>query len=261
LELNFFNSWILGNMYIYFMKNEPIIAIVRIIVLSILVTFFIGFTNVSAQKINQFNKNNERTGVWKKHHSNKRIRYVGNFINGKEVGVFKYYDITRSKYPTIIKEFSITSDSAKVRYFNSDGRLRTKGNMLLKNRVGKWFYYFPNGELFSEELYIRGKLEGELKNYYRNGKTLEITQYDNGMKNGFSKKYSDQGILIEEVNYVDDVLNGIGKYFELNGNLKEEGIYRDGKRFKEWEFYIGGKKVTKKEQKEQNKFNKSDGND
>ena len=77
------------------------------------------------------------------------------------------------------------------------------------------------------------------------------------MKNGFSKKYSDQGILIEEVIYLNDVLNGEGKYFELNGDLKEEGVYKDGKRAGTWEFYIGGKKVAKKEKKEGNKFNKS----
>ena len=43
----------------------------------------------------------------------------------------------------------------------------------------------------------------------------------------------------------------------LNGDLKEEGVYKDGKRAGTWEFYIGGKKVAKKEKKEGNKFNKS----
>jgi antitoxin component YwqK of YwqJK toxin-antitoxin module len=246
-----------GIMYIYSMKNGRILKIKRITLIVLLFPFFLGFLKVKAQKINQFTKDNKRTGVWKKYHSNKRIRYTGSFVNGKEVGVFKYYDITTSKHPTIIKEFLPTSDSAKVSYYNLDGKLRTKGAMVGKNRVGKWVYFFPNGALFSEELYIDGKLEGELKNYYKNGKTLEITQFSNGMKNGFSKKYSDQGILIEEVIYLNDVLNGEGKYFELNGDLKEEGVYKDGKRAGTWEFYIGGKKVPKKEKKEGNKFNKS----
>ena len=46
-------------------------------------------------------------------------------------------------------------------------------------------------------------------------------------------------------------------YFELNGDLKEEGNYSEGKRIGKWEFYIGGKKVSKKEKKEVNKFNKN----
>ena len=219
--------------------------------------FYLGSPEIYAQKINQLTKDKKRTGVWKKYYSNNRIRYVGSFINGKEVGVFKYYDITTSKHPTIIKEFFSISGSAKVRYYNLDGKLRTIGTMLKKSRIGKWVYFFPNGAIFSEEFYTNGKLEGILKNYYKNGNILEITQYSSGMKNGVSKKFSDQEVLIEKVNYKNDVLNGKGMYFELNGDLKEEGVYKDGKRIGKWEFYIGGKKVSKKEKKEGNKFNKN----
>ena len=243
-------------MYIYFMTNHKLLNTKLLTLFIFLFSFYLGLPEVNAQKINQFTKEKKRTGVWKKYYSNKRIRYVGTFLNGKEVGVFNYYDITTSKHPIIIKEFSSTSDSSKVSYYNLDGKLRTKGTMLKKNRIGKWVYFFPNGTIFSEEFYTNGKLEGTLKNYYKNGNTLEITQYSNGLKNGISEKFSDQEVLIEKVNYKNDILNGKGMYFELNGDLKEEGIYSDGKRFGEWEFYTGGKKVSKKEKKEGNKFNK-----
>jgi len=244
-------------LYIYFMKYCWLLNIKIISVVIFFISFYFGFTELNAQGINQYTKDNKRTGLWKKYYSNKRIRYVGSFLNGKEVGVFKYYDITTSRYPIIIKEFSIISDTAKVSYYNLDGKLRTKGTMINKNRIGKWVYFFPNGAIFSEEFYENGKLEGELRNYYKNGNILEITQYSNGMKNGISKKFSDQEVLIEKVNYENDILHGKGMYFELNGDLKEEGIYKDGKRIGKWEFYIGGKKVSKKEKKEGNKFNKN----
>jgi len=226
--------------------------------LSIVFLIFFASQSVKAQKINQFDKNKKRTGIWKKYYPNKRVRYVGRFKDGKEVGTFRFYDISSSKYPTIIKEFSASSDSAFVRYFTLKGELRTKGYMVGKKRVGEWVYYFPNGKLFSEEYYVDGKLEKELKNYYKNGKMLEHVQYSNGMKNGFARKYSDQEILIEEVHYVNDVLNGEAKYYELNGDLKEEGIYRDGKKHGKWQFYIGGKKVTAKERRQENKIKKDD---
>ena len=238
------------------MTNHKLLNTKLLTLFIFLFSFYLGLPEVNAQKINQFTKEKKRTGVWKKYYSNKRIRYVGTFLNGKEVGVFNYYDITTSKHPIIIKEFSSTSDSSKVSYYNLDGKLRTKGTMLKKNRIGKWVYFFPNGTIFSEEFYTNGKLEGTLKNYYKNGNTLEITQYSNGLKNGISEKFSDQEVLIEKVNYKNDILNGKGMYFELNGDLKEEGIYSDGKRVGELEFYIGGKKVSKKEKKEGNKFNK-----
>ena len=107
-------------------------------------------------------------------------------------------------------------------------------------------YYFPTGEVFSEEYYVDGNLEGELKNYYKNGKVLEHTQYQGGKLHGFSKKYSDAGILIAEVTFKNGVLNGPGKYYELNGDLREEGMYRDGKRYGKWEFYIGGYQPAQK---------------
>ncbi len=244
-------------MYIYAKQNISMLKIKSLLTFFIAVLCFFGFQSAEGQKINQFNKNKERTGVWKKYYSNKRIRYVGQFVNGKEVGTFKYYDISTSKHPTIIKEFSATSDSARVQYYTLKGKLRSEGMMLGRKRVGKWIYYFSNGKLFSEEFYKNGNLEGDLKNYYENGKVLEHVQYQNGMKNGFSRKYADSGILIEEVNYVNDKLDGLGRYFELNGDLKEEGLYRNGKRYGKWEFYIGGKKVTKKQRKDENKFNKS----
>ena len=242
------------------MKNEIPITITRAVFFLLFSLFFFGTIATKAQKINKLTKDNKRTGIWKKYYTNKRIRYEGTFIDGKEVGVFKYYDITSSKHPTIIKEFSKKTDSSKVSYFNLDGKLRTKGVMIGKKRVGKWIYFFPNQNFFSEEYYVDGKLEGKLINYYNNGKVLEITEYSNGMKNGFSKKFSDQGVLIEEVNYSSDILNGKGNYYDLNGDLKEEGLYSKGKRVGVWEFYIGGKKVSKKDKKEENKFRKNNQN-
>ena len=89
---------------------------------------------------------------------------------------------------------------------------------------------FSEWSTFSEEFYVDGQLEGELKIININGQVLELTTYQNGMENGVSKKFSDEGILIEEVYYLDDKLHGKGKYFELSGDLKEEGEYQSGKR-------------------------------
>ena len=222
-------------------------------VLCLMVCFFSN-NEVKAQKINQFDKNKKRTGIWKKYYSNKRIRYVGRFKDGKEVGAFKYYDVRTSKFPTAVKTFKAKTDSAYVKFFKLNGKLQSEGWMLLRNRIGKWTYYFSNGKLFSEEFYKEGKLEGVVKNYYKNGKMLESTEYMNGMKNGVSKKYSDEGVLIEEVTFKNNVLNGEAKYFELNGNLRERGVYRGGKRYGKWEFFMDGEIVDEKKKRELKKF-------
>lgn len=210
----------------------------------------------NAQKINQFDANKKRTGVWKKYYPNKRIRYQGQFKDGKEIGVFKFYDISDSRYPTIIKTFSKNSDSVLVEFYSLNGKLQSKGFFIDKNRIGKWKYFFADDKLMSEEHYVEGKLEGKLINYYPNGKAAEITFYKNGLKEGLSQKYSSAGVLIEEITFENGKENGMAKYFELNGNLKEFGLYKNGKREGKWEYYLDGEIATDKELKKKKSFQK-----
>ena len=228
--------------------------------LGFVVVFFSCFflsKNLFAQKINQFNANKKPTGVWKKYYPNKRIRYQGQFKDGKEIGVFKYYDISDSRFPIIIKKFNEENDSVAVSFFSISGKKQSEGIFINKKRVGKWVYYFDKDNTMSTEFYTDGKLNGKVINYYPNGKPTEITNYKMGVKEGLSQKFSSAGILIEEVYYKNDKENGIAKYFELNGNLKETGVYKNGKRIGEGEFYLDGEISDKEELEKENKYKKS----
>ena len=206
-------------------------------------TFFACFfmnETIIAQKINQFDDNKQRTGVWEKKYANNKIRYSGAFRNGKEIGVFKFYDISSSQFPVIIKTYSNESSSVLVQFYSLKGKLQSEGYFINKDRIGAWIYYFKDGKKMSEEFYKEGKLEGKLVNYYPNGKATEISFYKNGLKDGTSQKFSSKGILIEEVTFKNGTLNGIAKYFELNGELQETGSYLKGKRTGKWEYYLDG---------------------
>ena len=222
----------------------------------VLLVSVVFLPTVTAQKINQLNEKGKRTGIWKKYYTNKRIRYQGEFKNGKEIGVFKFYDVTHSDFPTAIKEFDANSNTAHVKFYTIKGKLRSEGKMIGRERFGVWKYYFPTGKLFSEEFYKNGKLEGVVKNYYSNGKITSISKYKNGKKHGLFKKYADSGVLLQEVLFVNDQLNGLAKYYDLKGDLKEKGIYKDGKRFGKWEFYIDGEVVSKKDRLKANQNKK-----
>lgn len=228
-------------------RNYSMINIKRIFSTTLLLSIFF-ILPAQSQKINQFNANGKRDGVWKKYYDETKnnLRYAGQFRNGKEVGTFKYYQENSHGIPSMIKEFSAKSDSAFVQFFTPKGNLKTKGWMIGRNRVGKWVYYFSDGKLFSEEEYSNGKLSGVVKNYYRNGKLTEETNYENGQKNGLSKIFTDAGVLIEEVYYVNGKLDGEGKYYDLKGGLKEKGMYKNGKREGKWEFYMDGEIVSDK---------------
>lgn len=224
------------------------IKINRIFTISFLISLFLGI-NVYAQKVNQLDANGKRTGTWKKEYENGNIRYVGQFKNGKEIGTFKFYDITSSSQPTIIKEFSDLDGTALVKFYTLDGKIKSRGKMRGRNRIGKWLYYFPTGKVISEENYKEGKLDGVLKTYYENGKLTEETYYLNGLKHGASKVYTEEGILLEDVQYVEGKLHGEAKYYDLKGQLKEKGRYNKGKREGKWEFYMDGQLAKKKKTK------------
>ncbi|MFK8060628.1 MAG: toxin-antitoxin system YwqK family antitoxin [Polaribacter sp.] len=227
--------------------------------LTFIFAFFACFfmsENLKAQKINQFDKNKKRTGVWKKYYPNKRIRYTGKFKNGKEIGVFKFYDITNSDNPVIIKTFFEGSDSLFVQFFTLSGKIETEGILNKRKRVGNWKYFYPDGTLMSEENYKNGLLAGEQLVYYPDGQVTEFAIYKNGLLDGVVSKYSSKGILIEEVTYSKGLQNGLAKYFELNGDLKETGQYKDGKRIGKWEYYMDGEIATEKDKKKKNKFSK-----
>ena len=203
-------------------------------------TFYFMSKDCNAQKINLFDGNNKRTGTWKKYHSNKRIRYTGQFKDGKEFGVFKFYDITTSRKPVIIKKFYENSDSLFVQFYRLNGNLKTEGVLNERKRVGLWKYFYKNGAVMSKENYKNGLQHGEQFVFYSNGKITERSLFKNDLLDGISSKYSSKGILIEEVAYKKGKPNGLAKYFELNGNIKETGIYLDGKRVGKWEYYLEG---------------------
>ncbi|WP_347175380.1 toxin-antitoxin system YwqK family antitoxin [Polaribacter uvawellassae] len=228
------------------------INIKRLFFLCILFSFFLNGNEAVAQKYNQFDKNKKRTGPWKKYYTtNKRIKYTGQFENGKEVGTFKFYSIKYSTHPEAIKIFKKDSDSIDVKYLFDNGKIRVNGAFFGKKRVGKWTYFYKKGTVFSEEYYVDGKLEGKVTVYFEsNGKKAEESEYKNGLLHGVSKKYSDKEVLIEEVLFENGLANGLAKYFELSGNLKERGLYKDGKRIGKWEFYLDGELATDKERKE-----------
>ena len=215
-------------------------------------TLFISFLvlfciQTSAQeRLNKFDLNGKRHGVWKKYYSNNNIRYEGAFKAGKEIGVFKYYDITDSTHPTIIKTFKPNSTVATVKFYTPKGALESSGKMIGKNRIGTWLYYYPDEKtLMIEENYKNGVLDGEYKSYYKTGKITEILNYKAGKLHGIAKRFADNGVLLDDLNYYNGKLEGSAKYYNLYGKLIYAGNYKNDEKIGEWEYYENGKKENK----------------
>jgi antitoxin component YwqK of YwqJK toxin-antitoxin module len=199
-------------------------------------------STVGQEKINQFNANGERVGVWKKYYSNSRLRYIGQFKDGKEIGTFKFYSALSSEHPTVIKSFEKDSNLAKVSYYDETGVLKSTGEMNGKIRIGKWFYYHLDGKsILSEENYENGILNGSSKTFYNTGKITEEMFYENGKLHGNLKRYSDEGVLLDDLNYLKGILHGAAKYYNIKGKLIYWGDYENDEKVGKWEYFENGK--------------------
>ena len=87
-------------------------------------------TSTEAQKLNKLDANGKRTGVWKKFYDNGKVRYFGEFKDGKEIGTFKFYSRISSSKPVIVKMFS--NDTASVKFYDDLSRLKSKGKYILE---------------------------------------------------------------------------------------------------------------------------------
>jgi antitoxin component YwqK of YwqJK toxin-antitoxin module len=193
-------------------------------------------------KINAFDANGKRTGVWKKYYNNNRIRYHGQFEAGKEVGVFKFYSALNSDHPVVIKVYNGDNSLVKAKFYSVEGVLESEGAMEVKERVGKWLYYHKDGKkVIAEEIYQKGELNGESRTFYENGKVTEILNYKNGKLHGKVKRYSEEGTLLDDLLYSEGKMHGLAKYFNAKGELIYTGNYENDEKVGQWEYFENGK--------------------
>ncbi len=187
----------------------------RIVRCIMLVLIFGGTLNAQST-VNNLNAEGKRTGAWEKFYDNGSLRYKGQFEDGKEMGVFKFYKEDASEHPSIIKEFIAHSTVSKVKFFTVDGVLQSSGEFDGKNRVGKWVFYYSDGSKSSEENYVKGQLSGTYKMYYKNGVLAEFTHFKAGK------------------------LEGVANYYNLKGSLLGTGQFSDNEKIGEWEYFENG---------------------
>ncbi|UKM64483.2 toxin-antitoxin system YwqK family antitoxin [Flavobacteriaceae bacterium GSB9] len=200
-----------------------------------------------AQSYNQFDKNGKRHGKWKKNYDNTDVlRYEGQFLHGKEVGLFKFYKNYKSKAVlSATKQFNPDHNVADVKFFTSAGKLVSEGQMEGKTYIGTWKYYQKNNDklLILEYYNSQGELDGERFVYYPNGQVAEKQNYRNGKRHGASTWFSEDNVMLKSYVYANGELHGEAKFFNANGELITEGNYKKDKKSGVWRFYENGKLV------------------
>jgi len=206
--------------------------------------FIFSFSVVAllGQQINQKDANGLRQGLWKKQYpDSQQLRYQGSFVDGKEVGTFSFYCETCGDQPFCVKEFS-PNIPTQVRYYSKKGNLLSKGAMIGKKRSGLWLIFHENSEkVMTKELYVSGKLHGEITSYYLSGEIIETTNYVNGLKQGKSFYYAPNGVKLKELLYKNDLLDGPATYYSHRGKITMQGDYKNGAYHGVWNYYKDGR--------------------
>jgi antitoxin component YwqK of YwqJK toxin-antitoxin module len=204
-----------------------------------------------AQNINQLDGNGKHHGIWKKNFDGTNvIRYEGEFLHGKEIGLFKFYkNISNKAVLTATKLFNESDNKAEVTFLASSGKVISEGFMDGKLYVGTWKYYqkASNQLLTLEHYNDAGKLEGERYVYYPNGQIAEKETYLDGLLHGVSQWFSEKNVVLKEYIYEKGVLNGMARFYNPKGELVTEGIYKQGKKHGIWNYYENGKLTEEKD--------------
>ena len=194
-------------------------------------------------------RNWKRNGKGKEYHSNGKIKYEGEYLNGKKWNGEVFRD-------NGLKDFEIKNG---VKKYND--RSKFEGEYLDGERWnGKVHEYNFNGKLIFESQYLNGRIDGKGKDYDSYGELVFEGEYFNGERwNGSGKEYDANGELIFEGEYLKRKReNGKGKEYDSNSELIFEGEYLKGQRWngkgKEYDCndelifegeYLYGKKIRK----------------
>lgn len=213
--------------------------------MKILISLLLISTSIFSQITNQLDDKGNKQGLWKGQYvDSKRPRYEGVFDNGKEKGVFKFFDDTAENTIIATREFNDIDNSCITIFYNQKGNKVSEGKVKNKKFEGLWIYYHENSKkIMTSEFYNNGKLEDIKKVFYPSGKIAQETSYKNGLKEGLDKHYAENGTVIEESIYKKNEFDGPAIFRSPSNIVVAKGVFVKGKKIGIWEFNTNGKKT------------------
>ena len=206
--------------------------------------FLVNIAVFSQGIYNQLDEKGNKNGPWKGFYAGtKNPKFEGSFINGKEMGIFTFYDNTKSKKVIATRAFNSQDSSAYTIFYDQFKNKVSEGKVVNKLYDGQWKYYHKASKaVMSTENYSKGKLEGLRSVFYPSGKIAEEMVYKNDLKNGFYKRYTESAIIIEESFYKNNQFDGLAIFRDADdGSIVSKGKFVNGKKVGIWQFFQSGK--------------------
>jgi antitoxin component YwqK of YwqJK toxin-antitoxin module len=183
------------------------------------------FTAIQAQDHNQTDAKGRKQGYWVKTNAEGIKIYEGTFKDDKPVGLMKRFHDDGS----LKAEMIYRNDGSAYAYLYYETRKikMAEGKYIGQERDSVWLSFDPNGQLASQDTYLKGVLNGSSIIYHQDGSVSEEYNYKNGKKHGLWKQYYKNGKLMAEATFVEDKM--VGEYVKnyLNGREWVRGKYNE----------------------------------
>lgn len=189
-----------------------------------------------------------KQGPWKKMDENGTCIYVGQFKDDKPVGVFTYFDTDGRKMSEM--DFKTGGPVVYAKMFYINGFIQAEGKYINQLKDSTWHFYtdYKNGELLSEETYVKGKKEGKSTVFHPGTtKPASITFYKNGIEEGAYVEYYLDGVKKEDATFVHGLLEGKATWYCPDGKISILGNYEHSLKHGNWVYYDCTGKIKGKE--------------
>jgi antitoxin component YwqK of YwqJK toxin-antitoxin module len=95
----------------------------------------------------------------------------------------------------------------EIQYYQ-DGVKMMEGTFVDGKRNGKWYYWYPDGQLWTEGTYEMEIEQGYKVVFHENGKKYYEGNFIDGNRSGIWKFYDTNGILLKEIDYDAELSSG-----------------------------------------------------
>ena len=200
------------------------------------------------EKINRYDSQGKRTGVWRDLYEDGKMRQEGNWLAGMKNGVFKFFNkkgelekLERYENDVLMVDDASTAILDIRKEYHPNGSLKEMGTYREGKKQGNFRVYDDGGNETGGLLYDNnvlvgegmidslGRRIGEWKLFYPDGKVRAQGKYAYGLREGNWTYFFTNGKTEQSGVYKTDWPTGAWKWYYFNGQLHREEMYRNGK--------------------------------
>ena len=194
------------------------------------------------QAQNRIDKQGLRQGHWIKTDKDGSRIFEGDFVDGKETGVFNYY-YSDGKLK-IRNTFTVPGRYCRHEAYDKEGHLIATGYYDQKNRDSVWHYYNEQGRLLKIASYRMGVKQGRHVIFDTKGDTVEISTWKDNHRDGrWWKRLGEKAYITGR--YEKGLMQGRLTEYDNSGRLSKDCNYKDGARHGQCLIYEGGTLTVK----------------